>query len=175
MCFSRSRIEVSPSDYDQQVRSSWTNWWLACEFAVDAQAKRILFKGGFFLEGANFRLFDALLENFRTGKKADTEIAFIRAPDLATMLSVSDASLHQQVKRGATHTAERLGISEASLRQQVGRLRELVARRLAVDLGIVLGSDDIIENRQREGHRLSPAPGEVSRGDLGSTSVTSHA
>lgn len=146
MCFNRSRIEVSPpSSYDRQVKDFMDR--LArpvCEFAVDAEAKKILFKGGFFLEGANFKLFDALLENHRAGKRTAKEIAYSYPADLAS----------------------KLGIAEASLRQQVGRLRKLVTDRLAVDLGVVPGSGNFIENKERAGYRLDPELREVARADL---------
>jgi hypothetical protein len=146
MCMSRSRIETpTPSGYDDQIKRFMDR--LAkpvCEFAVDVGAGGILFKGGFSLEGANFRLVHALLDNFRAGKTSASEIGFVRPPDLAA----------------------RLEIDEASLRQQIGRLRKLVTERLPVDQGIVLGTDGFIENRQGRGYRLSPALREVSLGDL---------
>lgn len=147
MCFSRRGIEApAPSNYDQQMKQFMDG--LAkpvCEFAVDAEAGRILFKGGFSLDGASFRLVDSLLPKHRSGKaRAPAEVAFIRPADLA----------------------DELGIDEASLRQQVGRTRKLVSERLGVDQGIALGTDDFIENRQREGYRLNPALREVARADL---------
>lgn len=146
MCFNRSRIEVSPpSGYDRQVKDFMDRLETpVCEFAVDADAKRILFKGDFHLEGVNFKLVEALLQNHRDGKRTAADVAFIRAPDLADLL----------------------GTTEASLRQQVGRLRKQVTDRLAVDLGVVLGIDDFIENKERAGYRLSPKLREVSRMDL---------
>jgi hypothetical protein len=116
-----------------------------CEFAVDAEAGLILFKGGFSLDGASFRLVHALLPNHRSGKaRVPPGVAFIRPEDLA----------------------DALGVDETSLRQQVARTRKLVSERLGVDQGIVLGTDDFIENRHREGYRLSPALREVARADL---------
>jgi hypothetical protein len=87
----------------------------------------------------------ALLPNHRSGKAREpADVAFIAPPDLA----------------------DELGIDEASLRQQVRRLRTLVSERLGVDQGIVLATDDFIENRQREGYRLNPALREVARADF---------
>jgi hypothetical protein len=87
----------------------------------------------------------ALLPNHRSGKAREpADVAFIAPADLA----------------------DELGIDEASLRQQVRRVRTLVSERLGVDQGIVLGTDDFIENRQREGYRLNPALREVARADL---------
>jgi hypothetical protein len=152
MCFSRTKIEVSPpSGYDQQAKSFMDRLQSpVCEFAVDEQGGKILFKGGFCLEGTNYRLFHALLPNLRAGKNTMGAIAFIRPPDLA----------------------KRLRITESSLRQQVGRLRQLVTSRLGVDLGIVLGINDFIENKERAGYRLNAALREVSRADLHSNAGT---
>jgi len=146
MCFSRSKIEVSPpSGYDSQVKDFMDRLQRpVCEFAVDETAKRVLFKGDFSLEGTNYDLVAALLDNHRTGKRNGSDIAYIPAPNLAQVL----------------------GIADASLRQQVGRLRKLVTERLGVDLGVPLGTDDFIENKERAGYRLSPALREVSPGDL---------
>jgi hypothetical protein len=41
-----------------------------------------------------------------------------------------------------------------------------VAERLAVDLGLVLGKEDFIENKERQGYRLAPTLREVSLTDL---------
>jgi hypothetical protein len=143
MCFSRANIETpAPSGYDQKVKSFMDG--LAkpvCEFAVDAEARRILFKGGFSLDGANFKLVEALLDNHRAGKKQATDIAYFRPKTLAVKLK----------------------IDEASLRQQIARVKKAVHERLSVDLGVVL---EFIENKQREGYRLNPELREVSKGDL---------
>lgn len=146
LCFSRTKIETSPpSGYNQEVKDFMDKLKpLVCEFAVDTDAGRIFFKGGYYLDGANFNLANVLLENHRIGKKAGTDIAYIPASDLAV----------------------KLGISEQSMRQQVTRLRKEVEERLAVDLGVVLGTDDFIENKERAGYRLSPKLREVSKGDL---------
>lgn len=152
MCFSRRGIEApAPSNYDQQMKQFMDGLAKpACEFAVEPEAGRILFKGGFSLEGASFKLVDSLLPNHRSGKaKEPAEVAFIRPVDLA----------------------DELGIDEASLRKQVGRTRKLVSETLGVDQGIVLGTDDFIENRQREGYRLNPALREVTRADLQGAAV----
>jgi len=115
-----------------------------CEFAVDEGDRKILFKGEFVLEGTNFKLFNALLEKHRAGKKNGNEVAFVLASDLA----------------------DALDIDEPSLRQQVGRIRKSVNERLAIDLGIVFGTDDFIENKQRKGYRLNPSLREVLKADL---------
>jgi hypothetical protein len=147
MCFSRGSIQAPvPPSYDQEVKLFVDRLEKpACEFAVDEDARRIFFSGDFSLDGANFNLIRALLPNHRSGKtRVPAHVAFITPAELA----------------------DELRIDEASLRQQVGRTRKLVSERLGVDQGIVLGIDDFIENRQREGYRLNPALREVARADL---------
>ena len=143
MCFSRGHIDSPPpSGYDQKVKAFIDELGKpVCEFAVDTDAGKILFKGGFSLEGANFKLIQVLLDNHRMGKKAAAEIAFIASPDLALALKMD----------------------EQSLRQQIARLKKAVHETLPAALGIVL---DVIENKQREGYRLNPELREVSKGDL---------
>jgi hypothetical protein len=146
LCFSRTRVEAPPiADYDRQVGEFMDR--LAqpvCEFAVDQDAKRIWFKGDYYLDGANFKLVAALIENHRSAKARIAEVPFTPTWKLA----------------------EKLKIDEDSLRQQVKRLRKEVADRLAVDQGIVLQINDFIENQQREGYRIAPMVREVSRADL---------
>ena len=143
MCFSREHIDVHPpSGYDQKVKDFMDGLSKPVgEFAVDADAGKILFRGGFSLGGSNFKLVLALLDNHRIGKKAATEIAYTAPSALADALS----------------------IDEQSLRQQIARLKKSVNETLSVDMGVVT---EFIENRQREGYRLNPALREVSKGDL---------
>ena len=150
MCFSRNAIEPpSVSDYDAQAKTFLDRLAApVCDFAVDADAKAIRFRGDFSITGSNFKLVETLLPNHRAGKAtAEASVAFMRPHDLA----------------------DRLRIDEASLRQQLTRLRKHVADRLAVDQGIVLGTNDFIENRERAGYRLSPALREVALADLRSS------
>jgi 7-cyano-7-deazaguanine synthase in queuosine biosynthesis len=146
LCFSRAHADAPPpADYDHQVGEFMDR--LArpvCEFAFDADAKRIWFKGDYYLDGANFTLIAALIENYRSAKAQMTEVPFMETWKLA----------------------DELEIDEDSLRQRVTRLRKEVTDRLAVDQGIVLHTNDFIENRQREGYRLAPALREVTRADL---------
>jgi hypothetical protein len=147
MCFSHREIEApAPLDYDRQMKQFMDGLVKpVCEFAADAEGERVLFKGGFSIDGAHSRLVLALLLNHRSGKaKNPAGVAFLRTEELAASL----------------------GVDETALRKQVGRTRKLVTERLAVDQGIVLGLDDFIENREREGYRLSPALREVARADL---------
>lgn len=147
MCFNRSRIEISPpSGYDSQLNEFMDRLSAPkFEFAVDEESKQIVFKGDFALTGADYKLVEALLPNFRDGKSGQQEIACFGTFDLA----------------------EKLGIEEPHLRKQIDRLRKKVNDRLSVDLGLVLGTDDFIENKQRKGYRLNSNLREMkSVGDL---------
>ena len=145
LCFGRSRIEdIQPSPYDRQVAEFMDRLDSpVCEFAVDTHGEKIFFRGGFCLEGANFKLVAALLENHRTAKAQMIAVPYIEPWLLA----------------------EKLGIAEQSMRQQLTRLRNLVGDRLAVDQGVVL-ADGFVENIRNDGYRLSPEIREISRADL---------
>lgn len=146
MCAPGTRIETQPpSDYDRQTREFMDALSEPrCEFAVDERSKRIVFAGGFVLTGANYSLVHVLIGNFRSGKESGCDVPFMRPDKLAKSLR----------------------IDQQSLRQQIGRLRKVVSERLAVDQGIVPGTDGFIENRPGEGYRISPALREVFLSDI---------
>ncbi len=146
MLFNRNRLEVAEaSTYREQTQSFIDRLAaLTCEFAVDASAREIRFRGALALKGKNFELFQALLSPFRKGKAKGTDVAFVRAPDLALLL----------------------GFNEQSLRQQVSRLREAVTEQLAVDQGLPFSVDDVIESQIGRGYRINPQLRELSLGDL---------
>ncbi|NBX75109.1 MAG: hypothetical protein EBQ92_00945 [Proteobacteria bacterium] len=142
MNFNQSKLEPAPvADTMAQVKSFMDNLQApVLEFFVDEMNQSIIFKGGFALTGADYNLVLALLPNFRTGKRNNAEIAYVRAPDLADALSMQ----------------------EPSMRQAIGRTRAKVQEQLTVDLGIPFGPDDFIENKDRAGYRLAPALREVA-------------
>ncbi|WP_412049473.1 7-cyano-7-deazaguanine synthase [Hoeflea sp. Naph1] len=146
LCLSRATIPAPPTnDVDRQLADFMDRLDTpVCMFAVDEEAQSICLGGEFWLEGANFKLFKALLPHHRSAKASMSEVPFIEAWKLAN----------------------ELGVDEQSLRQRVTRLRREVSDRLAVDQGIILEIDDFIENRAREGYRLAPALCEVSCADL---------
>ncbi|MDB5507119.1 MAG: hypothetical protein JWR75_1757 [Devosia sp.] len=115
-----------------------------CEFAVDTAAKAVKFAGGFQLEGANFNIFEALLDGHRAAKALGAEVPFL-----------SNSRLSEQ-----------LGYEGQSLRQQVTRARDVANNRLSVDLGVVFPEGGIIENQKGHGYRLSPVLREVALADL---------
>lgn len=146
LCVSRTTAPAPPTaDVGRQLEEFMDRLKApVCMFAVDEENERVCFGGDFHLEGANFRLFKALLSQHRSAKGRMDEVPFVMPWKLA----------------------EELGIDEQSLRQRVARMRREVADRLAVDQGISLGADGLIENRPREGYRLAPTLREVSRADL---------
>jgi Queuosine biosynthesis protein QueC len=145
VCFSRGHVEaVPPSDYDAQTKAFLDRLSTpVLEFAIDAGANHVLFRGGLTLEGANFKLVDALLGNFRKAKAEDSEVPFLPATSLADCLQ----------------------ISEQSMRQQLRRLREAL-EPLAVTLGIPMDQDTFIETKERAGYRLNRSLREIAVADI---------
>jgi 7-cyano-7-deazaguanine synthase in queuosine biosynthesis len=145
MCLNRSQITVAPpSDYDAQAKGFMDR--LAApilEFAVDERSKHVLFHNGLALEGANFKLVENLLANFRSAKRDVRAIEYITASDLAGVLD----------------------ISEPALRTLLRRLRSSL-EPLATDLGILLDENSFIENRHGKGYRLNPNLREIALADI---------
>ncbi len=146
--FSRGGIEVAPpSNYDEQAKALLDRLSAPIlEFAVDQDARLVVFRDGTTLSGANFRCVDELLGSFRSAKSAGREIPFLPPAQLA----------------------DRLSISEQSMRQQLTRLRNAI-EPLSVTLGVVLDQDSFIENRERVGYRLNPALRELALADIKGT------
>lgn len=144
-CFSRGQVETMPaSGYDAQAKAFIDRLSApVVEFAIDAAADRVLFHGGLHLDGANFRVVQALITNFREAKAKPTNVPFLRAPDLA----------------------QAIGMDEQSMRQQVSRLRRAL-EPLTVMLGIPMDQDTFVETKERAGYRLNPECREVSVGDI---------
>lgn len=143
--FARNSVEAPPpANYDSQAKAFIDR--LAApvfEFAIDQSAKQVVFRDGTTLTDASFRIVEALLENFRSAKAEGREVPFVRPPDLA----------------------DRLGITEQSMRTQLTRLRDAI-EPLAVSLGLVLDQDSFVENRPRVGYRLNPRLCELSLADI---------
>jgi hypothetical protein len=144
-CFSRGHVETAPArDYDKQAKAFIDRLSPpVLEFAFDDMTKRVLFQGSHYLEGANFRVVKALIENFREAKIQRADVPFLPATELA----------------------DRLGVSDQSMRQQLGRLRKAI-EPLTVTLGIPLDQDSFVQTKERAGYRLNPEWREVSVGDI---------
>jgi hypothetical protein len=144
-CFSRRQVELAPpSNYDAQAKAFMDNLSAPIlEFAVDEEAKCIVFRGGFALDGASFNFVAALIEDFRAAKKQRNDGTFRRTPDLA----------------------DDLDISESSVRQQLKRLRKAI-EPLTVSLGIPLDQDTFIQTQERDGYRINPQWRELAVADI---------
>lgn len=145
LCVSRDRIEAPPlADYFDQVTAFMDRLQQPiCDFAVDAEKRRILFRGGYYLEGVDYKVVDALLAYHRPAKRNGEDVPFLHSSNLALKLKVE----------------------EPTMRARITRLRAEVAERLAVDQGVVF-SDTFIENVHGKGYRLAPQLREVTRADL---------
>jgi hypothetical protein len=117
-----------------------------CAFAVDDAQKRILFRGGFFLDGADYRVFKALLKEYRAAKGRREEVPFLPMEELAI----------------------RIGVEEPVLRRYVSKLRKRAIGRLTVDQGVVFERDGFIQNDRGNGYRIDPQLLEISLSDLDS-------
>jgi hypothetical protein len=145
VCFSRGSFEVAPpADYDKQAKAFIDRLSVpVLEFAIDKDGKAVVFRDGTTLSGANFRITEELLANFRDAKAAGQAVPFLAPADLA----------------------DRLRISEQSMRQQLTRLRTAI-EPLSVSLGVVLDQNSFIENKERQGYRLNPTLRELSLADI---------
>ena len=113
------------------------------KFAIDDDAERVVFHGGHYLDGANYRFVKVLIEDHRSAKRTRSEIPF-KAP---------------------FDVAEQMHLTEQSMRQQLRRLRDALDP-LAVMLGIPLDQDSFVETKERAGYRLNPACREVAVADI---------
>lgn len=144
-CFSRGYVEAaSASDCDAQAKAFVDRLSAPIlEFAIDASGKRVVFRDGSTLEGANFSVVHAMIGNYRKAKAEDWEVPFLPTTSLAASLK----------------------IDEQSLRQQLSRLRKAI-EPLNVSLGVPLGNDTFIETKERAGYRLNPELRELSLSDI---------
>lgn len=144
-CFSRGHVEAAPAtDYDVQAKAFMDRLSAPIlEFGFDEVAKRVIFHGGHHLDGANFHVIAALIENFREAKRQRADVPFLPANELA----------------------DRLGVSDQSMRQQLGRLRKALVP-LTVALGIPMDQDSFVQTKERAGYRMNPECREVAVGDI---------
>lgn len=115
----------------------------ALEFAFDEITGRVIFHGGHFLDGANFKFVEVLIDNFRNAKKRRAEVPYLLSDNVALRLKLSDQSMRQQLRR----------------------LRKAL-NPLAAALGITINRDTFIQTKEREGYRLNPEWREISVGDI---------
>ena len=144
-CYSGKVVEQTPpSNYDAEAKAFMDRLSTPIlEFAFDKDQDRVHFRGGLALDGTNFKLVGALIDAFRVAKGKRSEVPYLQAPDLATALN----------------------ISEQAMRTQITRLRNAI-EPLAVSMGIPMGQDTFIENKERSGYRINPSCREISVADI---------
>jgi hypothetical protein len=105
--------------------------------AVDADAAKVVFRGGIEMGGSIYELVAALCPEFEEDLNAGTfrdEYRFVTAAVLA----------------------KRLQINPPSLRQCVSRARRKIERSFLAKFDLQLDADDVIQNREWKGYRLNP-------------------
>lgn len=106
-------------------------------FALEPDARTVLFRGGPRLTGGAYdqigELFREFEEDIRAGIPKD-EFRFVKADILA----------------------ERLGIEEQTLRKRVSRARKSLEKQFLECSGVQLDDDDVIENDEWKGYRINP-------------------
>ena len=144
-CYSTKVVELAPpSNYDAEAKAFMDRLSTpSLEFAIEQDQKRVHFRGGLAIDGTNYKLVGALIDSFRVAKGNRSEVAYLPAPDLATALN----------------------ISEQAMRTQITRLRNAI-EPLAVSMGIPMGQDTFIENKERSGYRINPSCREISVADI---------
>lgn len=144
-CYSSKVVEQTPpSNYDAEAKAFMDRLSAPIlEFAFDKDQERVQFRGGLALDGTNYKLVGALIESFRVAKGNRLEVPYLPAPDLATALNISDQAM----------------------RTQITRLRNAI-EPLAVSMGIPMGQDTFIENKERSGYRINPSCREISVADI---------
>lgn len=144
-CYSTKVVELAPpSNYDAEAKAFMDRLSTPnLEFAIEQDQKRVHFRGGLAIDGTNYKLVGALIDSFRVAKGNRSEVPYLPAPDLATALNVS----------------------EQAMRTQITRLRNAI-EPLAVSMGIPMGQDTFIENKERSGYRINPSCREISVADI---------
>lgn len=144
-CYSTKVVELAPpSNYDAEAKAFMDRLSTpSLEFAIEQDQKRVHFRGGLAIDGTNYKLVGALIDSFRVAKGDRSEVPYLPAPDLATALN----------------------ISEQAMRTQITRLRNAI-EPLAVSMGIPMGQDTFIENKERSGYRINPSCREISVADI---------
>lgn len=144
-CYSSKVVEQTPpSNYDAEAKAFMDRLSAPIlEFAFDKDQERVQFRGGLALDGTNYKLVGALIDSFRVAKGNRSEVPYLPAADLATALN----------------------ISEQAMRTQITRLRNAI-EPLAVSMGIPMGQDTFIENKERSGYRINPSCREISVADI---------
>ncbi len=129
--------ETEPPASDQAIADHSRTPVRPLVFAIDEKRRKVLFRGGVEIRGAEFELVSALAAEFTedlTLGRSPGEYRFVKAKTLA----------------------DRLGIGGQDLRQRITRCRRTIEKRFLGTLDVQLTDDDVIQNDPGRGYRLSP-------------------
>jgi hypothetical protein len=127
--------EPKPSEQAQADRDEYK--WQNIRFAIDVDARKIIFQGDFEIGGSAYELIEFLGKDFRADIEAGT------FPDHHRFLAASDL-------------AKRFKIEEASVRKRISRVRKALIEAFLEKAKRQIVPDDIIQNKEWAGYRLNP-------------------
>ena len=130
-------VELEPTAAEQAAADIHDYSSEQIAIAVDADAAKVVFRGGIEMGGSIYELVAALYREFEEDLNAGTfrdQYRFVTAVVLA----------------------KRLRISQPSLRQSVSRARRKIERTFLTKFDRQLDADDVIQNEEWKGYRLNP-------------------
>jgi hypothetical protein len=116
-------------------------------FAIDAEAKQVVFADGPELKGVAYLLFAKLAEQFARDSQSGRpkhQFAFIKTKELLASLNVDDTTLRTRVREA----------------------RSSLSRQFAEHIDYLIDEQDIIQSRRWSGYRLNPHLVLVEAGEL---------
>ena len=139
ICFSRGHVEAAPaSDYDAQTKAFIDRLSApVLEFAIDRGGKRVLFRGRRALDGANFRVVEALSKTFGNPRRRTRKFRSCRPRAWRSLRVMIDQCV-----------------------SNCGGFGKRLSRWLSA-LGFLFDQDTFIETKERAGYRLNPELKEV--------------
>lgn len=147
--------EAEPSASEQASADKTQSIGRPLIFAIDADRRKVLFRGGVEITGVGFDLIAALgvqfAEDIKMGR-APTEFTFVKTASLTA----------------------RLGLPAETLRQRVNRCRRNLEKSFLEVLDVHLGEDEVIQNNKWHGYRLNPYLLRVEPAQLRNTDQAGH-
>jgi hypothetical protein len=129
--------ETEPKPSEQAEADSSQYNWQSIQFAVDVDARKIIFQDHFEIAGSAYDLMEALGKNF----EADIEAGV--SPENHRFMT-------------AAALAERFAIEEPSVRKRISRARQALLAGFLKKANRHIVPDDIIQNQGWDGYRLNP-------------------
>ena len=130
-------VELEPTAAEQAAADVHDYASEQIAIAVDADAAKVVFRGGIEMGGSIYELVGALCREFEEDLNAGTfrdQYRYITAAVLA----------------------KRLQINQPSLRQCVSRARRKIERTFLAKFDQQLDAEDVIQNKDWKGYRLNP-------------------